>query len=311
MTNYTSADFKRDFPDDDACLEYLKSLRWPNGITCKKCERVTKHHRVSKRLCYACDFCGTHVYPQAGTILQDSRTPLTYWFRVIFLMAATRMGIAAKHIERELGVTYKTAWRMCRMVRRMMNGNDSIQQLLGEIEIDESYFGGSESSRHLNKRSTHKRMSKQPALGMVERKGRVVASTIPLPWKGFILPGSQEKVMPKSLILTDEVPVYDSLRGMGYRHKRVNHSQKVYVAGVAHTNLAECFWSITKNGIRGSNRYVGPRYLDDYVNAYAFRWNRRRGAASMFRAIASRLAASKPTPTIEPLREELPRNPIS
>jgi Transposase zinc-ribbon domain/ISXO2-like transposase domain len=181
MVKYTLTDFKRDFPDDNACLEYLKNTRWPNGITCKKCQRATKHHRVSKRLCYACDFCGTHVYPQAGTILQDSRTPLTFWFRVIFLMAATRMGIVAKHIERELGVTYKTAWRMCWMVRRMMNENASIQKLLGETEIDEGYFRGSESNKHLNKRNAHKRMSKQPVLGMVERQGRVFATTIPLP----------------------------------------------------------------------------------------------------------------------------------
>ena len=70
----------------------------------------------SRRLCYARDSCGTHVYPQAGTILQDSRTQLVYWFRAIFLMATTRMGIAAKHLEREVGCSYKTAWRMMRMI---------------------------------------------------------------------------------------------------------------------------------------------------------------------------------------------------
>ncbi len=139
---YTIYDFERDFPDDAACLEFLKNLRWPRGITCKNCKRITKHHRVKARLCYACDVCGNHVYPQAGTVLQDSRTKLRSWFHAIFLMSTTRMGIAAKQLERELGVTYKTAWRMFRMIRQMMLDNEGLMALLGKIEVDESYFGG-------------------------------------------------------------------------------------------------------------------------------------------------------------------------
>src|ERR1700722_7495355 len=171
---YTLADLNRDFPNDEACLEWLKNLRWPNGITCRKCNQVRKHHRVAKRLCYACDSCGTHVYPQAGTILQDTRTPLVYWFRAIFLMATTRMGIASKHLEREVGCGYKTAWRMMRMIRELMT-DDMQERLLGHVEIDEAYFGGKPHNRHIDPETGRRpRRDKDTVLGIVQRGGNIV-----------------------------------------------------------------------------------------------------------------------------------------
>ena len=120
-----------------------------------------------------------------------------------------------------------------------------------------------------------------------------------------ILPRVRKHVLPKSMIFTDEARVYRNLPKMGYEHDRVYHSANVYVEGDAHTNTVESFWSIAKNGIRGANRHVGSRYLQGYLNAYAFRWNHRRDGASMFRAIVSRLPSSRPTPTKEPMPETL------
>jgi transposase len=309
---YTLADFKRDFPNDDACLEWLKNLRWPNGITCRKCKQVRKHHRVTKRLCYACDHCGTHVYPQAGTVLQDTRTPLVYWFRAIFLMATTRMGIAAKHLEREVGCSYKTAWRMMRMIRQLMT--EDILQLLGQVEIDESFFGGLAKNAHrewIDGKSVSHVPEKTIVLGIVQRGGNIITSVIPDTTNLTLLPRVREHVLPKSMVFTDEYHGYRNLPKMGYQHSRVYHSAHVYVendnvTGVkAHTNTVESFWSLAKNGIRGSNRHVGKRYLQGYLNAYAFRWNHRRDAASMFRSIVSQLPSSRPTPTKEPENETL------
>ena len=109
MNKYTITKFERDFPDNDACLEWLKNNRWPDGIHCVKCQRITKHYKVSNRSAYACEFCGNHIYPMAGTILEHSSTELHKWFHAMFLMATTRCGISAKQLEREVGVTYKTA----------------------------------------------------------------------------------------------------------------------------------------------------------------------------------------------------------
>ena len=113
MVKFTKKDFDQMFPDDETCLEWLFRYLYPNGtVFCDKCQRETKHHRVVSRPSYSCDHCGHHVHPTADTIFHKSPTPLTTWFYAIYPMAATRCGISAKQIQRETGVTYKTAWRM-------------------------------------------------------------------------------------------------------------------------------------------------------------------------------------------------------
>jgi len=119
--SYTIADFNREFPDDDACLEYIKEQRWPRGVTnCRKCGVERKHHRVTGRTSYVCNHCGNHIYPLAGTVFAKSRTSLKTWFYVMHLMGATRQGLSAKRIQRETGVTYKTAWRTLRQLRLLL-----------------------------------------------------------------------------------------------------------------------------------------------------------------------------------------------
>ena len=126
---YTLTDFNREFPDDNACLEYIKEQRWPNGVTkCEKCNCDRKHYRVTGRTAYACDHCGNHVYPLTGTVFSKSTTPLKIWFYVMYLMGATRCGMSAKRIQRETGVTYKTAWRTLVQIRRLLD-NEDLQQL--------------------------------------------------------------------------------------------------------------------------------------------------------------------------------------
>lgn len=120
MQKYTIKDFETEFPNDDACLEWIKNLRWSEGIKCSECDKITKHHRVAGRPCYACDYCGHQVFPTAGTIFHKSSTPLKIWFRAIFQIATTRCGISAKQIQRETGVTYKTAWRIFKQIRTLL-----------------------------------------------------------------------------------------------------------------------------------------------------------------------------------------------
>ena len=122
---YSVDDFNREFANDDACLEYIKEQRCPNGVTkCEKCSIERKHHRVTGRTAYACDHCGNHMYPLTGTVFAKSTTSLKTWFYVIYLMGSTNSGISAKRIQRETGVTYKTAWRTLREIRRLLNNED-------------------------------------------------------------------------------------------------------------------------------------------------------------------------------------------
>ena len=120
MKKYTIRDFEQEFPDDAACLDYIYRTLYPNGAPCPRCEMVTKHHRLINRPAYCCDRCGHHLHPTACTIFHKSTTPLRLWFYAIFLMSATRCGVSAKQIERETGVTYKTAWRMFKQIRTLL-----------------------------------------------------------------------------------------------------------------------------------------------------------------------------------------------
>src|SRR5258706_1271966 len=138
---FTLQDFSKKFPNDNACLEHLKEKRFPGGITyCVKCQQDRKHHRVTGRPAYACDYCGKMISPMAGTIFEKSSTSLRTWFYAMYLMGSTRCGISAKQIQRETGVTYKTAWRMFKQIRTLMS--EDLQLEGPAVEMDETYFGG-------------------------------------------------------------------------------------------------------------------------------------------------------------------------
>ncbi len=286
MRKYTKKDFDRQFPDDATCLEWLKSYLYPDGVFCEKCNRVTKHHRVASRPSYSCDYCGHHVHPTAGTIFHKSPTPLTLWFHAIYLMASTRCGISAKQIERETGVTYKTAWRMFKQIRSMLEEDSPIGGKGRSVEMDEAYFGGRRKGgggRRL--RGDRGEQSKTLVVGMVERQGRIRALTAVNASGATLLPIVKEHVLPSSTVFTDELPSYHGIPHMptmGYVHRRINHREKVYVMGDIHTNTVEGFWSLVKRGIAGVYHSVGSGYLQTYLNEYSFRYNRRFDTQPMF-----------------------------
>ncbi len=244
MQKYTINDFNRNYPDEDACLERLRKRHYPDGSTCEKCGRVTKYHRDSGRRSYSCQFCGHHIHPTAGTIFHKSTTPLRLWFYAIYKMASTRCGISAKQLERELGVTYKTAWRMFHQIRKMLTDDD--QRLSGTVEADETYVGG--RRRGTKRGRPGKDSHKTPVFGMVERKGQVVATVVRDTKRATVMPHVHKKVLPETTVYTDEYRVYDNLNRQGYRHDRVHHAEEIYVAGDVHTNTIEGFWSLLKRG---------------------------------------------------------------
>jgi transposase-like protein len=146
---YSVADFNREFANDDACLEYIKEQRWPNGVAkCEKCSIERKHHRVTGRTAYACDYCGNHIYPLTGTVFAKSTTSLKTWFYVMYLMGSTRCAISAKRIQRETAVTYKTAWRTFREIRRLLTNEDLLLErpTAERDNLDTSGLGREEES---------------------------------------------------------------------------------------------------------------------------------------------------------------------
>jgi transposase len=194
---YTIDDFNREFPNDDACLDYFMDARFPGNIAmCETCEAEHKHYRINGRKVYSCDHCGTQISPLAGTIFEKSSTPLRLWFRAMFQMGSTKCGISAKQIQRETGVTYKTAWRMFKQIRTLMSED---LQLEGEaVEIDETYYGG------VRKAGVGRPMrgdrKKTAVVGVVERKGRVIAKTVETVGSATLLGIVREHVLPESTI---------------------------------------------------------------------------------------------------------------
>ncbi len=283
MRKYTAKDFDQEFPNDDACLEWIKKHRWPDGIHCETCQKVTKHHRIKNRNCYSCDNCGTQVYPTAGTIFNKSVTPLRVWFEAIYRMASTRCGISAKQIQREMGVTYKTAWRMFHQIRNLLG--EDISNLDGEVEVDETYIGGKKKGKRGRGAE-----GKSKVVGAVQRGGKVVAQVVPDVKRNTLVPFMSKSVSKDATLYTDEFPTYDTMAHFGYRHKRINHHSKIYVNGDIHTNSIEGFWSLVKRGISGVYHSVSPHYLQSYINEYAFRYNHRKDETPMFKAFLSRIS---------------------
>lgn len=288
---FTIKDFDAKFPDDESCLEYLKEKRFPGGVTfCEKCQQKRKHHRVSGRPAWACDYCAKMISPMAGTIFEKSSTSLRLWFYAMYQMGSTRCGISAKQIQRETGVTYKTAWRMFKQIRSLMSDGDL--QLEGPtVEMDETYVGG---KRRLATQRTF--ANKTAVAGIVERRGRVIARAVSGRDGSSLLPMIRNHVTPRSTIYTDDWNPYQGIKFIQtkdgepakYRHRHIKHSAGVYVRGNVHTNTIEGFWSLVKRGIGGVYHSVGTKYLQSYLDEYSFRYNRRHLGNLIFESILQR-----------------------
>jgi transposase-like protein len=284
---YTIQSFNEQFPDNNSCLDWLKDQRWPEGvIPCAKCKVDRKHHRVTGRPAYACDYCGSMISPMAGTIFEKSSTALRTWFYAMYLMSATRCGISAKQIQRETGVTYKTAWRMFKQIRTLMSEEISLE---GEaVEMDETYVGG--KGRKGSKRGRGAEQ-KTCVVGAVERGGKVIAIASSDVSSKTLHGVAKEYILPDSIVYTDEWRGYNGLGKVnGYEHRRINHSAGVYVVGTTHTNTIEGFWSLVKRGIGGVYHSVSKKYLQTYLDEYSFRYNRRNNGQPMFTSLLEQVS---------------------
>jgi transposase-like protein len=280
-------EFMKDFPDDDACVEWLWRTRFSadgEHADCPKCEQervFRKYPTEQQRQSWTCTGCGLHIHPTAGTIYHKSSTSLHLWFYAIYLMTSTRCGISAKQVERELGVTYKTAWRMCHLIR-----NDLMEQdrtpLGGDVEADETWVGGKPRVSEGGRRGKPRGYKKATVAGVVERGkgGRVIATVQQhqIDTRNHVA----SYVLPSANLFTDYYPGYLEIGGKFVSHQRINHSEQVYVSGEVHTQTIEGFWSLVKNGIRGVYHAVSAKHLQGYLNEYAWRYNHRDDESAMF-----------------------------
>ncbi|HSQ94764.1 MAG TPA: IS1595 family transposase [Croceibacterium sp.] len=271
----TLRQFQDRFPTEESCLDHLMRVRYGDRHECQGCGKSAHYYRVNNRRSYACEYCGYQVYPTAGTPFDRTRTPLRDWFFVMFQFVSSRNGVAAKEVERQLGVTYKTAWRMCHEIRKYMatvDGSDPIGGLGSVVEIDETFIGGYE-------RGALGGAGKSVVLGMREKGGDVVTQVIPNRRRATLLPIITKHVERFSIIHTDTWLGYSSLcdKLNRYAHYRVNHDAGEYVSRKtgATTNGIEGFWAQLKRGINGTHIHVSAKHLPKYLGEFEFRHNMR------------------------------------
>ncbi len=275
----TILDFNDQFPTDDACMEHLMRTRYGDRHKCEKCGRSAHFYRAKGRTAYACEYCGGQVYPMAGTPFENTRTPLRLWFFTMFLFCASRNGVSAKEVQRQTGVTYKTAWRMCNLIRDYMGYVDSDGSgTLGgpgkpPVEADKMFVGGYDRNG---------KDDKTIVFGAVERGGEITTRVVPDKTSKTVIEAVLATVKKGATLYTDGGLSFGGMSAYGYDHDRVNHIKKEWTRGPVHTNTIEAFWLLVKRGVSGTYVWCSQRHLQTYLREFEFRWNLRKSPELMF-----------------------------
>jgi transposase-like protein len=286
-------DVTKAFATEEACLDFLEGLRWPDGVRCLKCEgeklsrieRKTRSKNKRTRL-FQClnPECKYQFTPTTGTIFADSHLPLTKWFLAVGLMLNAKKGLSAKQMQRDLGCGYQTSWYLCHRIRKAMEEGE-LPKFTGTIEVDETYVGGK-----YDKRRKRRPWKKTPVMGIIERKGHVEAYRIERSSQPVLVGKIKQRIDPEAeLVITDESQCYLPV-DKTHRHEVINHIRE-WVRGNIHTNTIENFWSLFKRGVIGSFHKVSAKHLPRYLAEFTYRFNRREHA-DIFTQTLQRLLGS-------------------
>lgn len=268
-------DLLRAFSTEEKCIEHLEILRW-NGNIVSPFDATSKVYQCANHR-YKCKNTGKYFNAKTGTIFENTNIPLQKWFVAIWLLTSHKKGISSLQLSRDLGVTQKTAWFMLHRIRICL-GIENNSQLSNEVEIDEVYIGGREKNKHDSKRTEGNQgrsvKTKTPVLGMVERKGKLVATIVPNTSVKILTPSVRKYVTEGSVVYTDEWGGYKNMHKI-YEHLFVHHKEREFVNGKAYTNTIEGFWGFMKRGIFGIYHYTSKKHLQSYVDEYVYRYNTR------------------------------------
>jgi len=263
---------------DEEARAMVERIRWPNGPICPHCGSrnvVAMASRSVRPGLRRCRDCRKQFTVTVGTIFEDSHISLRNWVYAFGRMCASKKGISAHQLHRELGIAYASAWFMCHRIRYAMLGTGNEAKLTGTVEVDETYVGGKPRYAGLSKRG--RGTKKTPVLALVERKGAVRTHALCDVTAKTLKASIRRHVDRTAKIVTDENPSYG---GIGAEfdggHESVNHTAKEYArADGVNTNTVESYFAIMKRGIYGTFHHVSKTHLPRYCDEFAFRWNNR------------------------------------
>ena len=277
------------FGSDARCRARLVKLRWPEGVTCPRCN-CKSISTIAERNQYDCNACRYQFSATSGTIFHDSHLPLVKWFMAVFLMAESKKGISALQMKRTLGVAYQTAWHLCHRIRSAVRDANA-ELLRGIVEVDEAYVGGKTRGMGCGYKG-----NKSIAIGAVQRGGKIRLQVIEHATKATLHKFVADNTAPETeAIYTDQLPAYIGIADADTRHESVNHSQEEWVRGDVHTNGIESVWSLLKRSIVGAFHKVSVKHLDAYLDELEHRFNNRKNEF-MFRDTLTKLVTAAKLP---------------
>lgn len=274
-------EFMSRFPDEAAATKFFEECFWGDTPRCPHCKstnvRQTSVRSPQPWRCRERD-CRAYFSVRTGTVMAQTQIPLRTWVYAIYLMHTARKGISSKQLERELGLSYKSAWFLSHRIREAMIFPGPL--LSGEVEIDETFIGGKSRNKHFLKREEDRRKREagipthQIVLGFKERGGNVVAFPVDDRAAETLSIALADCVEPRTVVYTDGHAGY---RHIAVNHHWVNHRRKEYVRGDVHTNGIESFWSLVKRGHMGTFHFISQKHLHRYINEFAHRQNSGTG----------------------------------
>lgn len=282
-------DFQKQFPTEQAIIQYYVGIRYKSGITCHHCKSTKIYQKNDRPKVFHCDNCKNTFSVFKDTIFENTHTDLRKWFYAIHLFLNGKKGISGLQLQREIGVTYKCAWRILKQIRLAMSNTDMKEYFQTIVEIDETYVGGKprRGGAKNNSNSTTPKLkrgrgtTKTPVIGVIDRVKKKVHAKVALPnANGKKLTGKQllsvltQVTKAGATVMTDQFRSYNILTKNGFTHLKVDHT-KEYVKGNIHTNGIESFWATLKRGVYGVYHSISVKYLQNYVDEFCFRYNNR------------------------------------
>jgi len=269
------------FHDEQAAIEKLESILWPDGPVCPHCGGVEKVYDLKGKSTRPglkkCGHCRKQFTVKIGTVFESSHVPLYKWFQATFLMVSSKKGISAHQLHRVLEVTYKTAWFMAHRLREAMRsgefnvmGGDG-----GVVEVDETFIGHDKAVKPKHEKKGRGYAHKFKVLALLDRATGKARSMVVEDLKAkTLVPILKENIDREATVVTDEAGQYRHLH-REYQHGYVRHGQGEYGRGEIHTNTIEGYFSIFKRGMKGVYQHCAKHHLHRYLAEFDFRYNAR------------------------------------